>query len=679
MQGRLVLSISIGLMLLSGCGGSDKNIENDIDLDRSNLSQVASFSPSTGAIPFPSNLLFSDSADGTVNIPGLDETDESDPQVAINTLDGFSTIAPISTQLSQAIDAATLTGESVKLYEVTLTPQAVVTSVVRALNYGSEYVASVSSVDPETKTLVISPLAPLKPKTGYMVALTTAIQSTDGNAVRPSATYTLAKQSTPLVDDQGNSQSSILSDADAQALEPLRQLINVQETRLAGQGLASDIVALSWTFSTQSIGDVLGAVRSVASGSTANFQAIGDTSTLLGLPSSAVDIYAGTLTLPYYLSNADASSSDPLNKHWQGMAGSQVTQFNTTVVKTSDETVPLLLNVPKLGSAPWPVVIFQHGVTRDRSDVLAVADALASAGFASVAIDMPLHGITDSSHGLYSGIERSFDLDLVNNNTGAPGPDQQIDASGTHYINLSYLATTRDNVRQSVADLFALYSSLATLDYDGGGADLDTSRVYFAGHSLGAMVGVPFLALEPGVRDAVLAMPGSGIAKLLDNSGQFGTTIAAGLAAAGVNKGTPDYESFMGAAQALVDSGDPANYAAAAANGRGVLLFEVIGDQTIPNNVTTDLATGTVPAPLSGTDPLIALLGLSQVSTASASASDMLSVVRFNSGYHGSLLDPSLNELADAAVTTVMQGAMAAFLASDGLQTVISDTSVVEQ
>ncbi len=691
MQNRFALSILGSTLLLGGCVETDDNIENDLDLDRSTASlQVASFDPSAGTIPFPNNLLFPPPGaptDGTINIPVADETDKTDPQVAINTLDGFSTIAPISTTLSEAIDAGTLNGDSVKLYEVTLSPEGAVTSVVRALGYGAEYAASVSSVDPDGKTLVISPLAPLKPKTGYLAAITTAVQSTTGDAVKASSIYLFAKHTSPLIDEQGNSQTPQLTNEQAQALEGLRQLTNVQELQLAGQGISSDIVALSWTFTTQSIGDVLSVVRDNTSGVTGNFTHEGDT--IAQLPPGAglglADIYSGELTLPYYLTNNTNStleSIDPLNKHWQGPGGSHLTQYNTTAIKTSDETIPLLLSIPKTGSAPWPVVIFQHGITQNRTNMLAVADTLASIGFASVAIDMPLHGIAPVET-LYSGMERTFDLDLADNTTSAPGPDGTADSSGTHYINLSYLITTRDNVRQSIADLFALYDSLATLDFDSDAtADLDTSRVYFVGHSLGGMVGVPFLALEPGVRDAVIAMSGGGIAKLLDGSASFGPRIAAGLAANDVMKGEATYESFMGAAQTLVDSGDPANYAAAAAADRGILVIEVVGDgadklpdQVIPNNVMADAPADTVPAPLSGTDPLVALFGANKVSATTSSTDNMLSVIRFTSGDHSSILDPT----SDATVTTVMQTAMATFLASDGLQTAVSDDSVVEQ
>jgi len=676
---RVQAVLLAGCLSLVGCGGADNEIEQDLQIDRSQSGFVAQFAPGDSVIPFPSNLLFSGSVDGTLNIPVVDSNDASDPAVAMNALDGFSTIAPISTTFNKAIDASTLTGSNVRLYEVTLTGiGGGVTGVTRALTYGQEYVASLSPLDTTGQTLVITPLIPLKAHTHYLVAMTNGIQSADGLSASAEATYVITKSPSALVDGSGVSQVPTLTDEEALALEPLRQLTNAQEAALAGQGLSRDITVLSWTFSTQSVGDVLATVRTNAAGTSAiNPSAIGTAQQLTGVsldPGNA-SIYAGSLTLPYYLTNGTVAT-DPLNKSWAGAAGSYLTWLNTTPVETSSETVPLLVSVPNHTAMPsngWPVVIFQHGITSDRTAMLAIAETLASIGFAAVAIDMPLHGLATTSP-LYSGIERTFDLDLADNTTSASGPDGTADSSGTHFINLKNLVVTRDNVRQSVADLFALHTALAAMDYDGGGADFDTDNVFFIGHSLGAMVGVPFLALEPNVKDAVLGMPGGGIAKLLDGSASFGPVIAAGLGAVGVTKGTADYESFMGAAQTLVDSGDPNNYTAAAVANRGVLMFEVTGDAVIPNNVYADAPAGTVPSVLAGTDPLRTLMGLTQVSNTSTLTAGDDVYVRFSAGDHSSLLDPT----SSATATSAMQTAAASFMATGGVTLPVSEPSVVE-
>jgi pimeloyl-ACP methyl ester carboxylesterase len=49
----------------------------------------------------------------------------------------------------------------------------------------------------------------------------------------------------------------------------------------------------------------------------------------------------------------------------------------------------------------WPLVIFQHGITRNRSDMFAIAATLAGQGFAVVAVDPPPHGLNDKHHPVY--------------------------------------------------------------------------------------------------------------------------------------------------------------------------------------------------------------------------------------------------------------------------------------
>jgi dienelactone hydrolase len=344
--------------------------------------------------------------------------------------------------------------------------------------------------------------------------------------------------------------------------------------------------------------------------------------------------------------------------------------------------VPLLLTIPNAASGyakpatGWPVVIFQHGITRNRSDMLAIADALAQAGQAVVAIDLPLHGITDLTNPLYAGNqERTFNLDFVHNdNPLNTGPDGMIDSSGTHFINLNSMLTTRDNVRQAVADLFTLTATLPFMDYDGGGADFDGANIYFLGHSLGAIVGVPYLAVDDRANAATLGMPGGGLVGLLITSPTFGPTINAGLQAAGLTPGNADYQSFLVAFQTAVDSADPINYGTSAATHHPIHMIEVVGgagnpsDQVIPNNA--------LPAwPLSGTDPLWRVMGLTPTRSSMTDAAGLHVLVRFSAGAHSSLLIPPSPSLL--AVTMEMQGESAAFLASDGTVLHITDGSVI--
>jgi len=301
------------------------------------------------------------------------------------------------------------------------------------------------------------------------------------------------------------------------------------------------------------------------------------------------------------------------------------------------ENLPVMVTVPNANSGQtkptngWPVAIFQHGITGNRTQMLAIAPALATAGFVTVAIDLPLHGLvpatatatcgSTSNNAFYipGGVERTFDLDLVNNTTGAAGPDGVTDCSGTHFINLSSLITSRDNLRQAVADLTHVVRSLQAADpmnLDAmAGDDIDETRIHFAGISLGGIVGTTLLGVDAGgvIKASSLSVPGGGVAKLLDASATFGPRIAAGLASVAFStdlagtaspfEGTDTYETFVRFAQHLTDPGDPINFAVAANANHRIHMAEVIGDTVVPNSALTNCPAANQLAPGIGGTP----------------------------------------------------------------------------
>lgn len=656
---------------------------------------TAVFDPASGdptKVPIPTNLFLKGTTDLTLNIPVADPTDYSDPLVALNGLDGFSTVAPWATNFSVPIAPASVNPGSVKIYEVSLTgPGGAVTGVKRQLVFGQDFVAVANDT-----SLNIVPLKPLQELTSYMAVLTEGITDSDGNAATPSQTYFLAKRTSPLVDGNGQSTDPLLDNATANALEPLRQLTNAQEAAAASQGVNPDTIVLSWTMTTQSISPVLAAVQSISGSTATTLAPTGATTQLIG-GAGIADIYIGIMSTPYYLgAPSQANPIAPLNTFWQAVPGGyappfdqagldptsqHVTFANPVPVANSMQQIPVLMTVPNANSgmskpaSGWPVMIFQHGITRNRTDMLALADTMASIGVAVVAIDLPLHGLTDTQSPFYIGntpfgavaSERTFNVDYTDNASGAPGADGMIDGSGAHYINLQNLLVSRDNVRQGVADLFTLTSNLPLMDIDGDQAgDFDSSQVSFAGQSLGAMTGVNYLAFNPDVNSAVLSAPGGGIANLLLGSPTFGPRIVAGLAAAGVEQGTTAFNLFMLATQTVIDSADPVNHGAKASLVNNVLLHEILGDQVVTNRVQG--------APLSGTEPLIAVMGLTAYSESAFDAAGIDGAVRFTEGDHGSLLSP----VASLAATQEMQRQLAAFQATMGTTVNITDTSVVQ-
>ncbi|MGA9341889.1 MAG: Ig-like domain-containing protein [Rhodanobacteraceae bacterium] len=714
MQLRSIVALALSSCLLVSCGGgsnSSQVVPPPPGPPGNGVVLAAKFDPSSGVVPFPTDLLLSGTTDLTLNIPVANPTDYSDPKVALDALDGFSTVAPWTTTFSMAPDAQSVVGgQSVRVFEVTHSgPGGAVTGVVRELQSPQEFVALITPSDSSGQTLAIVPTKPLKQATSYMAVLTKDITDSSGNPAVPDIPYFLAERHDVLCVD-GHSTDPSLDDATACALEPLRVLVNSQETAAASAGVDPGRIVLSWVATTQAITPVLGRLAATVAQSPAPVTHIAPTGETLGdlgagLPPVA-DIYIGTIDLPYYLGVPDASDpTAPLTDFWQAAPGAYVPPFdqfgldptstnvtyaNPVPVQTSVQTVPLLLTLPNAASGQtrppggWPVVIFQHGITRNRTDMFAVAGTLAAQGFAVVAIDIPLHGITDPTNPFYIGNtpfaelgahERTFDLDLENNATGAAGPDGVIDPSGAYFINLSSLLTSRDNLREGVADLTELAHAIPAMRVSPAGGALNGSRISFVGQSLGSILGTDFLAIDPAVTVGVFNVPGGGIAKLLEASPTFGPRIQAGLEGAGLEPGTADYAAFFVAAQSAIDSADPVNYALQAnqtlLHSDRLLLQEVVGsdtsppDQVIPNSVAD--------APLSGTEPLIATLGLASITMTTQSADGIRGAVRFTSGEHGSILDPTDFPL----VTQEMQGEMASMTASDGTLVLIANPSVI--
>lgn len=756
------------LALLAACNGSgDRGGDAGLTggkseafslFDPTGVSNTAT--PGSPIIPFPFDALFSGGTTPTLNIPLPDAANPANPANALvraaNLQDGFSTTASIFTDFAGFVDLATV-------------PQGLLfidSSTGQPLAYGSDFTIQTSTaigtdgvpINRERTRVLIEPLKPLKPSTTYIVALTPAIRSATGVPLVASDYFKAVRSGTPVA-QQDTLFSKALTPTQVATLEALRQRL-IRPLVLAleappsagGAGLPEEAIVLAWSFTTESTDTTLKAVA--ASAAPGLIQVVNSTLSTAAVGGFGLaDIYAGITTVPYYLNDAgnpvDSHSQAPLTGYWKadpaqpanatfaptrlsaqpvpcaafttnaglGLSPSASTTGCFPIVDTSTaktEVIPVLVTVPNANSghtkpvAGWPVVIFQHGITRNRGDLLAVADSLAQAGFVAVAIDLPLHGVappdplnpqpTDPLYrnGLFAGSpaaglqtgERTFDLDLEANASGAPGPDGVVDPSGTWFINLQSLATSRDNIRQAVSDLLTLKKSLAGLSLSGGAPDIDTTQIHYFGHSLGAIVGSVFLGVDTDTGAGVLANPGGGIAKLLDGSAAFGPRIAAGLAAAGIAEGTDNYETFLRFAQTLVDPADPINYAVAARTAHPIYMIEVLGDAVVPNATLSNCSTATgslvcSPPPtadklllsgyLSGTDPLRALMGLTVVGPLSVPiaqqapllGANLGAVTQFAQGNHGSILDPS-GSLANAAVTCEMQRQAASFLATNG-------------
>jgi len=716
------LALALTALFLTACSGSS-NSPRAVPADpaRNNDGSIvtaiitARFDPAAGVIPFPNNLLLSGTTDLTLNppltVPGNPADPRNGPALALSALDGFSTVAPWSFSLSSPPRPSSLiAGGSVRLFEVLLTgPGGGVTSVVRELTSPANFVVAQSPTNPATVAIV--PTAPLRPLTSYLAIVTDGVTDAAGNDATPDQTYFLTKRSAPLCVG-GASTDPLLPTATACALEPLRLLTNSHLAAANARGIAPARVVASWVATTQSIAQVLQANASRVVPAAAqlaptglNIGALG-----LGLPPIA-DVFIGTISLPYFLdapardAAAAAQAAAVLQSFWRSAPGAYVPPFNALgldptstnvtfanpfAVNRGSQIVPLLMTVPNAASgrtrpaAGWPIVIFGHGLTRNRTDMLAISATFAAQGFAVIAIDHPLHGVAPGAP-FYVGAtpfaaiarERTFEVDLARNNgqpcpAGVPiCPDGTPDGSGVHVINLGSLRTSRDNLRQGNIDLITLARTVPRLDLNADGvSDFDGSRIAYTGQSLGGIIGLPFMAIESSVNVGLLSVPGGGLAQMLNGSPTFGPQIRAGLAASGINAGTPDFDQFLLITQTVLDAADPVNYGFATQTDRILMHLVVGGGTVLPDQVVPISVPG---APLSGGEPLARALGLASITGSVSSADGIRGVTRFIQGDHGSLLSPT----ASPATTTEMQGQMASFVVSNGTAVQVQNTSVI--
>lgn len=250
--------------------------------------------------------------------------------------------------------------------------------------------------------------------------------------------------------------------------------------------------------------------------------------------------------------------------------------------------VPFVYIAPT-GTAPsagWPLVIFQHGITGQKEQVIAVAGSLTAVGYAVVAIDLPLHGALAVS-GHTTGTLWGQDFMAV----GAP-------------------LATRSNIQQAAFNLNRLEFTMRTGGFVSLGiipTSTGSVNIKYVGLSLGSIVGAYYLAGTTNLSTTgypytqatlnndmkgFLSVPGGRLAYLLRNSPAFSSSINAGLLAVGIIQNTPTYHNFFQVTQSIVDPVDPATMTTPLATGLPsrlsgrIAIQEAVGDLVIPNDNT---------------------------------------------------------------------------------------------
>lgn len=690
----------------------------------------ATFRPDLGLMPFPNDIWRNGSTDGTLNIYAGNVQFQSDPLITqveqMNLLDGFGLNSAIYADFNEPIAEESLSiGETVYVFAIAVGGNPVAPALVTTFEVGTAGFQGGASV------VELDPTVPLDPLTTYAVFLTNGIQSTSGDDAQADAAFQA------MLDAFAAGENDLGDDT----LNAIYAKIVVKLLTLADATIGTEGIVGAWQFTTQSTTTSLDLISATAQPQDSAFapllrdpaapeEGIRTAGELLmpasdlnedGMPDIGLnaDVYAGVIEMPYYI-----DPENPLTSYWEADAESPLCQGAIAASTTDDVStasasttaycpapivqatisVPVLLTVPNAAanatcdtntdSIPEisGITIFQHGITQNRTNLLPIAQALAQACHAGIAIDLPLHGITDTTSGLYASTESALNptLELLSEGITAALTEQTfdidideeegIDPSGSYFINLESPITARDSLRQAASNLIHLTRSIPTIDYNAAlgavGADFAAPMpIRFVGHSLGGITGTTYLGADATADAAVLVAPGGDVADLILDSASIYPQVAEGLAENGLVPGMRFFDEFFRNAQTLIEAGDPINYAAAANASHNILMMEVVGgagvnpDQVVPNSATAKLA---------------AAMGLDTVTTTVVdNAAGVDGLVQFVAGDHGSILSPA----ASAAATTEMQTQMAVFIgghpllmaAPGGHAIYITDTSVIAQ
>jgi hypothetical protein len=600
----------------------------------------ALFDPGTGTIPLPNVLATATAKDPLLARAANTPMTPSEALSYINTYEMGSTNAvaglnaPIYIRFSNPVDAVTVTAANVKVFQLTPDSSGTENSPLGFADISTlfDFKYTAGSTD-----LFLFPKFPLFPATRYMYVVTNRVKgSASGNSVTGSASFELLKSSTPLT---GSYAALEPIRADVKAA-------NGTDIRFSGYAkVMNDMISASATTTVASRNDIAVLGRFITTGAgfvskdgtgtiasmmpvETSLRAFAAGSALGGLPgktwTNAVTVTTpvGLIPAAYWTSVIGSTTSPPTTvaSIVTGTINSAQLSMDPVVAKANSASaggdlsavtgaynpasgvlqpfrdaagaltgyyhtaisVPFVLIKPTTPTGK--VVIFQHGITGRKEQVVAVAGSLTAAGYTVVAIDLPLHGAL-AVPGHTTGAEWGQDFMAV----GAP-------------------LATRTNIQQGAFNLNRLELTVRSGGFTSLGiVPAPTVDIKYVGISLGSIVGAYYLAGNttlsttgyPYTQSSLnndmkgfLSVPGSRLAYLMIDSPAFSVSINAGLAAKGIAVGTPTYHQFFQISQSVTDPVDPATMTSPLASGLPsrlsgrVAIQEAISDLVIPNSST---------------------------------------------------------------------------------------------
>ena len=540
-------------------------------------------------MPLPINLLL-DPATGKVDLPAAswDSQTVKDAKLRLRDMDGFALSAGQMFGFTAPIDPATVTPATVELWQAGPAPRKVAADL---------------RVLADKLNVIVEPKELLAEKTRYVVVVRRGLRDAAGKPVVTMPLGHLMQASRPVW-DAGKSLVRAVADADAQKVERVRGEVHELLATLPEASRADVLTA--WSFTTLSVTEPL--MAAVGQAERLNVpvepggivhqtpgQALADFALAIASQLYVGEVIHGTIASPVFL--------DKTTRGLRTDGGHEVQRLAFTM------TLPRNLRPDK----PVPVVIFGHAIMTEHRFVLAVADALAQRGYAAISIDWPFHGertycwsegpltVPDPRTGKLTGLDpcqagsrcmpdgRCVATDGSSGNKLAKWPVIGMNqASGAAFLEIEHIANTRDHFWQSLVDVAALARSLRKADWKSViGAPIKTDEILYAGQSLGSIIGATYVALDPGIKRAVLNVPGADTVDMFEASPFFSGQVAAFFRREGVDRRSFDGERFMNVARWFIDSVDPQGVAdRLGKDGRKVMIQMATLDAIIPNAFT---------------------------------------------------------------------------------------------
>lgn len=390
------------------------------------------FDPAHSVIPFPNDLART-GPKGTVSMPNpktgapltaADCVAPTDTSIALfcglNTLDGFSMLAPLVSENSDTagaldqgmIDAKSLSPMNVGLAKLaSKAPMAIQTTPkwTPCLNCTSSPKADgTPQTSPQQLQWKLD--VPLDEQTTYFGYVSSAVKDTTGKSVIANPVFALVRSSASLVDANGKSTVSLISDDQAKQLEPVRAAFKPAFDGLEKAGIHRADLALGFPFTTQS------ASTGTAPGNLDSLYKVPTQAKALGLPDYPVALQKASV--PYFAAmDAAGASHAAIADIYAGAWYTPVAVTGPSGTLNPDSSkikilpVQFAISIPA-GVAPaggWPVTIFGHGIHGDRNQFVNVANALASLGQAVISSDTIWHGERSSCTGAKAAIPMATD------------------------------------------------------------------------------------------------------------------------------------------------------------------------------------------------------------------------------------------------------------------------------